>query len=135
MSKGQRNCMNCGAPIDVEANKCPYCDTSYFDLSSIDMGATKPFYLKIKYNGVIITQKVLPTVTMMESEEKRLSCCGGYGNETLLTLPVSRNLNTSLSFTAVEDDKGTLCTVDYSALEHWEEMMGAPYAHNNGRLT
>ena len=23
------NCRNCGAPIDIKAEKCPYCDTYY----------------------------------------------------------------------------------------------------------
>ena len=28
-----RNCPNCGAPLEAEVNKCPYCGTSYFDFS------------------------------------------------------------------------------------------------------
>ena len=44
----QRNCPNCGAPEDVELNKCPYCGTSYFDMSAIDMEMHEPFFLKIR---------------------------------------------------------------------------------------
>ena len=43
-----RNCINCGAPFDVELNKCPYCGTSYFDMSCLDLDSGKPFALKIK---------------------------------------------------------------------------------------
>jgi len=38
----KRNCPNCGAPYDVQLNKCPYCDTSYFDLSCLQIG-DEPF--------------------------------------------------------------------------------------------
>lgn len=44
----QRNCPNCGAPYNVELNKCPYCGTSYFDMSAIDMETHEPFFLKIR---------------------------------------------------------------------------------------
>lgn len=27
------NCKNCGAPIDISADRCPYCGTWYFDAS------------------------------------------------------------------------------------------------------
>ena len=37
------NCPNCGAPINPDNNKCSYCGTSYFDLSSIDVDTGKPF--------------------------------------------------------------------------------------------
>lgn len=44
----QRNCPNCAAPYNIELNKCPYCGTSYYDLSALDLTAREPFYLKIK---------------------------------------------------------------------------------------
>lgn len=25
----ETNCKNCGAPVDLAANKCPYCETPY----------------------------------------------------------------------------------------------------------
>ena len=54
-----RNCPNCGAPYDVELNKCPYCGTSYFDLSCLQIDSD-PFYLKIRtIDGQILTQKCM----------------------------------------------------------------------------
>ena len=52
----QKNCPNCGAPYDINQIKCPYCRTSYFDISSISLD-NEPIYLKIKYNGKFITLK------------------------------------------------------------------------------
>lgn len=43
-----RNCPNCGAPLDKDVCKCPYCNTSYFDISSINLDAGEPFYLKVR---------------------------------------------------------------------------------------
>ena len=54
-----RNCPNCGAPYDVDLSKCPYCSTSYFDMSCIDIGEQRPFYLKLRYGDYILTVKVI----------------------------------------------------------------------------
>ena len=52
-----KNCPNCGAVIEVDKNKCPYCGTSYFDFANIPLN--EPFYLRIKTNdGKMFTQKV-----------------------------------------------------------------------------
>ena len=48
------NCPNCGAPI--EDTKCPYCGSVFIDFASMDMD--KPFYLKIKHDGKVMTCKV-----------------------------------------------------------------------------
>lgn len=39
------NCKNCGAALDNENIKCPYCGTLYFDLSTIPLNT--PFILTI----------------------------------------------------------------------------------------
>lgn len=58
-----RNCPNCGAPIDVTNNKCEYCGTSYFDLSCIPLN--EPFFLTInvgtREEPRIMSQKVYST--------------------------------------------------------------------------
>ena len=43
-----RNCPNCGAPLEADICKCPYCGTSYFDISAINIDDGEPFYLKLK---------------------------------------------------------------------------------------
>ena len=55
----QRNCPNCGAPYNVELSTCPYCGTSYFDMSAIDINETSPFYLKLKMDNMVFTSKVI----------------------------------------------------------------------------
>lgn len=70
-----RNCPNCGAALDAEVSKCPYCGTSYFDLCSVNIDDGEPFWLKIKtnFNGkpLICTMLVRaePSLTMTMEEE------------------------------------------------------------------
>ena len=55
----QRNCPNCGAPYDTTLSTCPYCGTSYFDMSAIDICDRKPFYLKLRHGNMVFTSLVI----------------------------------------------------------------------------
>lgn len=108
------NCPNCGAPISVETNKCPYCDTSYFDLSAIDINENKPFYLKIKVGKQTITQLVraLPDVSI-EYKTESVDLCDHAGNK-IHSFVTSNNMFTDLKFEAVVNPKeNRLCTIQY----------------------
>jgi hypothetical protein len=54
-----RNCPNCAAPYDTTLNKCPYCGTSYFDMSCIDINNKEPFYLKLRTGNFTFVSKVM----------------------------------------------------------------------------
>lgn len=101
-----RNCPNCGAPYDVGLSKCPYCGTSYFDLSCLQIG-DKPFYLKIKdpARGIVFTQKCyLKNVDVsIESHDTYVDSPLGCKSFAMCT---SRDLTTNLSLEAItENDK------------------------------
>ena len=110
----QRNCPNCGAPYDVELNKCPYCGTSYFDMSAIDMETHEPFFLKIRTQvggaPAYITAKVVPSLVTIEAnaDEEVAYGCGGAKMWSFIK---DRNIDFGLKLRAVED-KGTLCMVE-----------------------
>ena len=115
----QRNCPNCAAPYDVEFNKCPYCGTSYYDLSALDLTAQEPFYLKIKVdmNGspCYITQLVRPRMSdiSMEFNSDSVEYRGWRGNNKLATYIRSHGLITNLSFEAVvSDTHKNLCVIE-----------------------
>lgn len=110
-----KNCPNCGAPYDMEHNKCPYCGTYYFDMSCIDFTSDEPIYLKIKVpNGkqeLYITQLVIPRIDSMEYSSDTTTAIDVYGTP-IVTLRNSMQLNTNISFLAIPDRKsGSLCTV------------------------
>lgn len=58
------NCENCGAPIDMETDKCPYCETNYFDFSNIEINA--PVILKLKYQEQLFIAKAFCTNTAIK---------------------------------------------------------------------
>ena len=109
------NCPNCGAPISADNNKCPYCNTSYFDLSSIDINNDEPFYLKIRMGKMILTQlvRVLPDMSI-NFESNSCSMHDSLGNK-LYEFTTSNNMFTNLNFEAITDpyNEKRLCTITY----------------------
>lgn len=113
----QRNCPNCAAPYDIVLNKCPYCGTSYYDLSALDLTGHEPFYLKIKteMNGVpcYITQLVKPNVDMsIEFSSNTVAAYGELGNR-LCSFTRSNTMTTNISFeTVTTGNNKNLCTIE-----------------------
>jgi len=109
------NCPNCGAPISADNNKCPYCNTSYFDLSSIDINNNEPFYLKIRMGKMTLTQlvRVLPDMSI-NLESNSCSICNSLGDK-LYEFTTSNNMFTNLNFEAIVDpyNEKRLCTITY----------------------
>ena len=95
-----RNCPNCGAPYDINEYKCPYCGTLYLDLSMIDFDNQIPFFLSIKKNGMMITQKVLPQTAEFEMNEDTVYVTSTRSNR-LVSFPVHRSLETNIQFIAI----------------------------------
>lgn len=108
------NCPNCGSPINPEVHKCPYCGTSYFDMSSIDLTNHEPFYLKMKIdmNGksAYITQLVRPSIGSMEFTTDTDYITGRNG-ETISAFSSGRHVTTNISFEAIPDYNKTLFNV------------------------
>ena len=52
------NCVNCGSAKDADAKVCPFCGTSYFDLTDIDLSERrKPCVVRFKYGENVFTMK------------------------------------------------------------------------------
>jgi hypothetical protein len=107
----QRNCPNCGAPYNVELNTCPYCGTSYFDMSAIDINETNPFYLKLKMGDMIFTSKVIaePEITVNFYEDT-YSALGRYGEVGRVV--VNSNIDIDMRFKSVYNPNQVLCTLE-----------------------
>lgn len=51
------NCRNCGAPVEADQLRCPYCHTLYLDMT---VDQDKPFYLRFRTkHGVIMFAKMI----------------------------------------------------------------------------
>ena len=114
------NCPNCGAPYDIGLNKCPYCGTSYYDLSALDLTAREPFYLKIKteMNGqpCYITQLVRPYADMSIEFSSETVEVQGLGCERICSFTRSHTMTTNISFEAVmSHTHKNLCTIEIGA--------------------
>lgn len=104
-----KRCPYCWAPIAPEENKCSYCGTSYFDLSSIDINDCKPFYLKIKIGDNVITQLVRVSDVSLEVKSDYYTF-NGYSDKVLRSIRTNNMLFTNLNFEAIPESN-KLCTV------------------------
>lgn len=109
-----RNCPNCGAPYDVQLNKCPYCGTSYFDLSCLQVG-DNPFYLKIKDSarGITVTQKCYLRNASFSVESHDVYCDNSFNY--IYPFCATRDLMIDLSLEAIAENN-TLATVTTEAV-------------------
>lgn len=109
------NCLNCGAPFDVNKEKCAYCGTSYYDMSALDINSDKPFMLKIKtrMHGTecYITQLVRALPEMSIEMTSETVDCVDYKGAPILSLLSNHSITTNLTFQAVPRKNGSLCEV------------------------
>lgn len=102
MSK--KNCPNCAAPYDVELHKCPYCGTSYYDMSALDFESGEPIFLKIKTRmgdkTVYLTQKVVPRLGDITFSDTTCDITGRSG-EVIRTIVSGKSINTNVEFLAI----------------------------------
>lgn len=110
--ENHKNCPNCAAPYDPAENRCPYCGTAYFDMSTVDFDSQEPFYLKIKVNGYMITQLVVPETCAFSSESEYAEGRGGIGNVVLYRIPSATRYLTHLGFTGIAQKDGTVVVVE-----------------------
>lgn len=97
------NCVNCGAAIETDAEKCPFCGTSYFDLTAIDFTANDPVALKLRLpcqgGTALLSMLARPRFETLEVTTDRIGVHGGNGK--LLEVTQSRTANANISFEAV----------------------------------
>lgn len=97
-----RNCPNCGAPYDADLSKCPYCGTSYFDMSCIDIGEQRPFYLKLRYGDYILTAKVVAELKTIERYQRSI-CYKEPFSRRIHRIHGVPNIDIDMRFTTVRD--------------------------------
>lgn len=99
------NCINCGAAKEIHETKCPFCGTSYFDLTSIDFTSNKPVALQymapVSVNGrpakMLITSLAVPELASIEEETEYIPLTNGF-NHALSQIERSRTITSDISF-------------------------------------
>ena len=98
-----RNCPNCGSPYELNEYKCPYCGTLYLDLSMINFDNNEPFFLTIKKDNQLITQKVRPQTAEFEITSDTVYAQDAHGHK-LIAFKNSSNVETNIQFIAMPWD-------------------------------
>lgn len=98
------NCPNCGAPIT--AVTCAYCGTRFYDFADIEL--CKECYIRVRYNGHIITAKFIPY--RLSIERDMCSAPAFYGDSVIqvpmLPPDMTFNLEGSVLSGGIEKIKG-----------------------------
>lgn len=115
MSK-YRNCINCGAPIDTEVNKCPYCGTSYLDICGLKLDGRTPIVLKFsaEFHGHKAIISTLVTAESSCSLTTTYDTIDAYGSNNQLKARFSSSQSTDLElhFRTIPDAKGRILTIE-----------------------
>lgn len=105
-----RNCPNCAAPLQAEEIKCPYCGTSYIDMSCIDLENHEPFYLKINMHGCQMITMVRPEVANMTISAGAQYAYGGRGMQKFISYQTDPEVNIDISFSGIPNSKNHIIT-------------------------
>lgn len=97
------NCINCGSAKDIHAKVCPFCGTSYFDLTDIDLSQDRrqPCVVRFKYGENVFQMKAF--VSLAE-----LTVCPDYMDITSLDdythryISTRNNVRANIEFTCAE---------------------------------
>ena len=110
-----KNCPNCGAPYDVTLDKCPYCSTSYFDMSAMDINSQQPFYLKLRYGDMIFTSKVIADPCINFNICKDVRQYTNLKGVEIGSVIMKNDFDIDIQFHSIIDDKGNLFTMMYES--------------------
>lgn len=112
------NCINCGAAKDTSEIKCPFCGTTYLDLTSIDFSSYDPVICQfvlpsnIKMEGtnskVVMSMKAIPRLEEIAQDVETTNIYAGWGEGYSFT--TSRSLSVGISFKPVPNKDNTLLT-------------------------
>ena len=95
-----RNCPNCGAPLDPYMVHCKYCDTYYFDLSAFD--CSKTCFVKFKQGNNIITALAQPCLQSVHLDSEYTSITDRTG-ATCMKILARRTCTISVDFECTEN--------------------------------
>lgn len=105
-----RNCPNCGAPLDENLFKCPYCGTLYYDLTVLD--DQTPCYVKFRTYMGTVTALVKPELKSIETQYDAVDGVDSIGR-TLTMFNTNTSVNIGVEFhTLVRPNDATLWRIE-----------------------
>ncbi len=101
------NCINCGAAKDTSEIKCPFCGTTYLDLTAIDFNSGDPVVCEFvmpnqfRYNDgrkVVMSMLAIPELNEISQTANRVEY---YGDSRISSFVESYDVNVGVSFRPV----------------------------------
>lgn len=114
------NCINCGAAKDTDEIKCPFCGTTYLDLTAIDFSTGDPvvcqFVLPKQFrygrpegkDRVIMSMLALPRLDEISMTNDSYLEVTSLHDSFRRYVPTAPNINVGISFHPVMRKDGTM---------------------------
>ena len=117
------NCINCGAAKDTSEIKCPFCGTTYLDLTAIDFSSGDPVVCQFvlpdhfrvvnkdgKPGKAIMSMLAVPKLEDISMTANTVDVYGGNNPYPLAHFTQSWDMNVGVSFMpVVSKNSKTLC--------------------------
>lgn len=112
------NCINCGAAKDTSEIKCPYCGTTYLDLTAIDFSSCDPvvceFVLPQMFRGgkrMVMSMLAVPQLDTITQTANTVDITG-YGGAHISTVTIGYDIDIGVSFHPVcREGRKDICTL------------------------
>ena len=106
------NCINCGAAKDTDEIKCPFCGTTYLDLTAIDFSSDAPvvcnFVLPYEKDKIILSMIAQPHLEEISQTINKVNVYGGFCGNKLCEITSSIDMNVGISFKPIAKPNGVL---------------------------
>ncbi len=115
------NCINCGAAKDTSEIKCPFCGTTYLDLTAIDFASGDPVVCQFVLPNnirlgdsdgrVIMSMLAVPKLEDISMTANTVDVYGGNSPYPLSRFTQSLDMNVGVSFMPVERRDKSIITL------------------------
>ena len=104
------NCVNCGSAKDIDEIKCPFCGTTYLDLTAIDFASGDPVVCEFVLprsvrlgetnSRVVMSMLAIPRLEEIVQTANTVDIVG-YGGRRLSSFTTGYDMDVSVSFKPV----------------------------------
>ena len=102
------NCVNCGAAKDIDEIKCPFCGTTYLDMTGIDFTKHEPVVCKfvLPYaNKPVLSMLAFPRLEELSMQYNNSIEITSLEDNTRRFVPGPPDINVGISFVPVATNK------------------------------
>jgi hypothetical protein len=113
------NCINCGAAKNTDEIKCPFCGTTYLDLTAIDFSSDDPvvckFVLPYEKDKIILSMIARPHLEEISQTENKVDAYG-FGGNKLYEFTSSIDMNIGISFKPIAKPNESLYSLKAASI-------------------